>query len=153
MCIRDRVTTQPGQVGFLAEGGKLVAVRIHGPDDGKLITQSVDGKERRINLRRLLWLSEVTVADLKGLSAHWEHTRRSAEGWQAAAAWQHLVNEDALAPCDPGTLHSRLPEALNVTTVDGLVLAVFDEPLHFRCLLYTSPSPRDATLSRMPSSA
>ena len=25
-------------------------------------------------------------------------------------------------------------------------------PLHF-CLLYTSPSPRDATLSRMPSSA
>ena len=25
--------------------------------------------------------------------------------------------------------------------------------LHLRCLLYTSPSPRDATLSRMPSSA
>ena len=25
--------------------------------------------------------------------------------------------------------------------------------LHARCLLYTSPSPRDATLSRMPSSA
>ena len=26
-------------------------------------------------------------------------------------------------------------------------------PLHYACLLYTSPSPRDATLSRMPSSA
>ena len=26
-------------------------------------------------------------------------------------------------------------------------------PLHEACLLYTSPSPRDATLSRMPSSA
>ena len=26
-------------------------------------------------------------------------------------------------------------------------------PLEYRCLLYTSPSPRDATLSRMPSSA
>ena len=25
--------------------------------------------------------------------------------------------------------------------------------LYYRCLLYTSPSPRDATLSRMPSSA
>ena len=25
--------------------------------------------------------------------------------------------------------------------------------LHYACLLYTSPSPRDATLSRMPSSA
>ena len=28
-----------------------------------------------------------------------------------------------------------------------------DEPLVKDCLLYTSPSPRDATLSRMPSSA
>ena len=28
-----------------------------------------------------------------------------------------------------------------------------DNGLYFRCLLYTSPSPRDATLSRMPSSA
>ena len=29
----------------------------------------------------------------------------------------------------------------------------FDRPLRSTCLLYTSPSPRDATLSRMPSSA
>ena len=28
-----------------------------------------------------------------------------------------------------------------------------DRPFHRCCLLYTSPSPRDATLSRMPSSA
>ena len=28
-----------------------------------------------------------------------------------------------------------------------------DELLNYGCLLYTSPSPRDATLSRMPSSA
>ena len=27
------------------------------------------------------------------------------------------------------------------------------DPKNFSCLLYTSPSPRDATLSRMPSSA
>ena len=33
-----------------------------------------------------------------------------------------------------------------------LVGAAFDSPSH-ACLLYTSPSPRDATLSRMPSSA
>ena len=33
-----------------------------------------------------------------------------------------------------------------------LVLAVF-VLLYMICLLYTSPSPRDATLSRMPSSA
>ena len=34
---------------------------------------------------------------------------------------------------------------------EGHALSV-DEMLNF-CLLYTSPSPRDATLSRMPSSA
>ena len=33
------------------------------------------------------------------------------------------------------------------------VLAVHNQGLPSNCLLYTSPSPRDATLSRMPSSA
>ena len=34
------------------------------------------------------------------------------------------------------------------------VKAFYDRPLNYSsCLLYTSPSPRDATLSRMPSSA
>ena len=32
-------------------------------------------------------------------------------------------------------------------------LEVIEKPLDLVCLLYTSPSPRDATLSRMPSSA
>jgi hypothetical protein len=125
-------TTEIGTVGFLAEGGKLVAVRVEGPEDGKLLTRSVDGKERRINLRRLLWISEATVADLKGLSAHWEQTRRSAEGWDAEAAWRHLAAQGALAPSSPSALHARLPGPLNVGTVDSLVLAVFDEPTHFR---------------------
>ena len=30
---------------------------------------------------------------------------------------------------------------------------LISDPKDFNCLLYTSPSPRDATLSRMPSSA
>ena len=34
-----------------------------------------------------------------------------------------------------------------------LFTVMFEEGLHRVCLLYTSPSPRDATLSRMPSSA
>ena len=33
------------------------------------------------------------------------------------------------------------------------VVRKIDENTYFTCLLYTSPSPRDATLSRMPSSA
>ena len=39
-------------------------------------------------------------------------------------------------------------QALPRLCADGL-----DVTLSGRCLLYTSPSPRDATLSRMPSSA
>ena len=33
------------------------------------------------------------------------------------------------------------------------VITIEEARLHGGCLLYTSPSPRDATLSRMPSSA
>ena len=35
----------------------------------------------------------------------------------------------------------------------GLRATLYLLPAHYACLLYTSPSPRDATLSRMPSSA
>ena len=37
--------------------------------------------------------------------------------------------------------------------VEFYTSAVIDSPFIIICLLYTSPSPRDATLSRMPSSA
>ena len=40
------------------------------------------------------------------------------------------------------------PDFLNPEKLDSEMRRVFDI-----CLLYTSPSPRDATLSRMPSSA
>ena len=47
----------------------------------------------------------------------------------------------------------RTPTAFllrNTTLIDGLIKRAGP---YLRCLLYTSPSPRDATLSRMPSSA
>ena len=37
--------------------------------------------------------------------------------------------------------------------LDPDILASIDASINYPCLLYTSPSPRDATLSRMPSSA
>ena len=42
----------------------------------------------------------------------------------------------------------KIPDGVTVTFVDGEFTAKGKN-----CLLYTSPSPRDATLSRMPSSA
>jgi len=55
-------------------------------------------------------------------------------------------------------LPNRFLSALFITDMDlsdtGFGLqGLFRPPLLLTCLLYTSPSPRDATLSRMPSSA
>ena len=68
--------------------------------------------------------------------------------------WQMLP----LAPPDPTGSPYSSPScnALNPWFLDGQDLAnegfISDDALR-ACLLYTSPSPRDATLSRMPSSA
>ena len=46
------------------------------------------------------------------------------------------------------------PYELHLVLVDGIpAMAGIDAFGGYSCLLYTSPSPRDATLSRMPSSA
>ena len=60
--------------------------------------------------------------------------------------WPHLVN---------GARDRKIPVAivnarLSAKTIDA---PAWIKPLYRHCLLYTSPSPRDATLSRMPSSA
>ena len=47
---------------------------------------------------------------------------------------------------------TSLNEALQ-RNVDILALGMQESLWNMNCLLYTSPSPRDATLSRMPSSA
>ena len=56
-------------------------------------------------------------------------------------------------------LQSRFPIAQRVHGVKGIHQAHIEAAkkaltkMFYVCLLYTSPSPRDATLSRMPSSA
>ena len=42
---------------------------------------------------------------------------------------------------------------VDLDRLEGLSVNHIVEDLRSNCLLYTSPSPRDATLSRMPSSA
>ena len=49
--------------------------------------------------------------------------------------------------CDCKTGYKRATKNINDYTTECL------SNLFYSCLLYTSPSPRDATLSRMPSSA
>ena len=56
-----------------------------------------------------------------------------------------LADIEALAPS-----HLVVSPGPCTPTEAGISLDAIE---HFACLLYTSPSPRDATLSRMPSSA
>ena len=64
-----------------------------------------------------------------------------------------LVIDDASSKMDGAVAHARKEMA---TIRTGRASSSFVEKLQveaYGCLLYTSPSPRDATLSRMPSSA
>ena len=60
-----------------------------------------------------------------------------------------FIGSEGLA--DEATQNAMLPPC---TVEEGLPFVQDDEvTCYWGCLLYTSPSPRDATLSRMPSSA
>ena len=54
-------------------------------------------------------------------------------------------------------VNGSLPTGLNLGSTNGTIWGIPEvlqlNPVTYTCLLYTSPSPRDATLSRMPSSA
>ena len=77
---------------------------------------------------------------------------------QAGGPAMFPYNDGGLAPGDTrmGTIGFTPPSGQNENLVPGQRLnsqpyGTVDQPKD--CLLYTSPSPRDATLSRMPSSA
>ena len=86
-----------------------------------------------------------------GLSAG-EHSERREDGLRLEFAFStEIVNNMAGFPgsdASAGCSTDSVPAPPNTLAVAVRLLA--DCP---PCLLYTSPSPRDATLSRMPSSA
>ena len=62
------------------------------------------------------------------------------------------INPEALEAAE-AELQQRHPGATTMSRVVDVSDLASVSALHDACLLYTSPSPRDATLSRMPSSA
>ena len=62
----------------------------------------------------------------------------------------------ALTACGGGGSGASGTASISTTVMDGLIqnaLVCVDANKNGLCLLYTSPSPRDGLLSRMPSSA
>ena len=68
----------------------------------------------------------------------------SSDGKVSILFPQNAVSEDISVLIDP---------IANVISIDTNSISDFYAISPYDCLLYTSPSPRDATLSRMPSSA
>ena len=70
----------------------------------------------------------------------------------ALAACGQQEGADGEQTADSAPLEASLTDAKIVVDANGV--GAKGDPMRFgTCLLYTSPSPRDATLSRMPSSA
>ena len=67
-------------------------------------------------------------------------------GASSLAACKHI--KKFCASSDHHYKHANVINMVRVGVTDAFALGI-----HYICLLYTSPSPRDATLSRMPSSA
>ena len=80
----------------------------------------------------------------------------SKDGATIESVWLKIKQDLASRLDSPEFVQTRAFDAMeldSLTSVDGAQCWAFTCGHRYGCLLYTSPSPRDATLSRMPSSA
>ena len=88
-------------------------------------------------MKKLIGFVAITLALVTYNSSKHEHTEL-CNGY-FPDGWNETRSQDGFA--NFGTSYSDFTDAVN--RIESI----------YTCLLYTSPSPRDATLSRMPSSA
>ena len=67
--------------------------------------------------------------------------------------WDEIQTKFPVESRHSGLVKNLTPYGVFVELEEGIGGMVHISDLSWTCLLYTSPSPRDATLSRMPSSA
>ena len=125
-------------------------VALHGWDDFLFthLSARVPGPEHHFLINPMgLCFDEITASSLVKVNTEGEKVIDSPyeinpAGFTIHSA-VHMAREDAMF-----VMHLHTDDGVAVSAMaDGLM------PLSQHCLLYTSPSPRDATLSRMPSSA
>ena len=67
--------------------------------------------------------------------------------------WSTIKRKKGANDAKRGKLFAKLIKGIEVAAKNGGTDPSANAPLYQACLLYTSPSPRDRSLSRMPSSA
>ena len=75
---------------------------------------------------------------------------------QRQIIYHNVSTDEVIFPLNaakPGHQEEDIMEQIREVLLGESSVPAADIPLKWFCLLYTSPSPRDATLSRMPSSA
>ena len=112
-------------------------LRVTLPEDASFLSAEIVRWGRTAageTLQQGWWRSSLTIQRLAGNSSTWELADRMELGGASLDSAHGLGGAPVF-----GTLVWAAPMAIGAETTT--------------CLLYTSPSPRDATLSRMPSSA
>ena len=147
MCIRDRLT--PVSIVDVAqtikEGEKFVVL-----EDRQTLKL-----EKLLHFEPCANLGKVLLQELFNEDNSEHHQEVTDEFIYRIAEHMHNKTDDYIAMFKPSPL-----QLAKLTTPPGdihklaQVLQLWKEEMGAKgCLLYTSPSPRDATLSRMPSSA
>ena len=118
------------------------------------------------DVQKLIEERGIEVVDVKftDLFGQWQHFSLPIEHFSAEDAFeeglgfdgssirgfQSIESSDMILICDPNT---AIVDPICAAPTLSLIGDVYDPISRQPCLLYTSPSPRDRTRSRMPSSA
>lgn len=121
-----------GRVGYLAVGGRLVAVLVVREEGKRLKTAGVDGVERVVSEDRLFWLGERRLDGPDALAGYWQAVRKRAADCDLPAAWELLAAEGQLDETTPAELAALTPGGHAPEDLDGLLVAVFEDALHFK---------------------
>ena len=154
MCIRDRASASIGQVHRATlKTGEAVVVKVQHQN-----IESVANVDLTI-IQRLVKLTAYFF-DIKGMEHAYTQVRKMVEeelDFRQEASAMQVIGENLKA--EPKLRTPKLYEEysteriLTSEYIRGVKISDTTQLDTWGCLLYTSPSPRDATLSRMPSSA
>ena len=156
MCIRDRIEGAPGSGKstlcvyicqqwennqLLLEFTLVILIRLREPEvqEAKCIADLLPGRDPTMSQRAA---DRICANDGQGVLF-------ILDGWDELSP--HLQQNSIFRKLVQPKFSHEIPLHKSAVIVTSRPISSGD--LHQICLLYTSPSPRDATLSRMPSSA